>query len=100
MHKLAAAAVVVMCLAAPARAADDFEAQTTAQLEAGIEAKHPASYIMLAAKLFQAGRRDDAVFWFYLGQLRYRTHLAARRASIRAATGRCSRRSSRSSAGR
>jgi hypothetical protein len=78
MRKLAAAAVVVMCLAAPARAADGFEAQTTAQLEAGIEAKHPASYMMLAAKLFQAGRKDEAVFWFYLGQLRYRTHLAAR----------------------
>jgi hypothetical protein len=28
--------------------------------------------------MFRSGRQDDAVFIFYLGQLRYRTHLAAR----------------------
>lgn len=31
-----------------------------------------------AAELFGDGKKDEAVFWFYAGQLRYRIHLAAR----------------------
>lgn len=38
---------------------------------------HPASLVKHAADLWKVGRRDDAVFWFYLGQLRYRAYLAA-----------------------
>lgn len=41
--------------------------------------QHPAEYYRRAAALFQDGRKDDAVFIFYLGQLRYRAHLSARR---------------------
>lgn len=37
---------------------------------------HPAFHYVLAARLFEAGRRDEAVFWFYAGQLRYRIRLA------------------------
>ena len=51
--------------------------ETPEQLKAGIEAKHPATYYTLAAKLFEAGQKDEAIFWFYLGQLRYRFHLTA-----------------------
>ncbi len=43
----------------------------------GIGNQHPAAYYELAAKLFQEGKRDEAIFWFYLGQLRYRFHLEA-----------------------
>ncbi|HEU4380594.1 MAG TPA: hypothetical protein VFR73_18640 [Hyphomicrobiaceae bacterium] len=42
-------------------------------------AQHPAEYYKRASSLFGAGRKDDAVFIFYLGQLRYRAHLSARR---------------------
>jgi hypothetical protein len=42
-------------------------------------AGHPAEYYKQAANLFRSGRKDDAVFVFYLGQLRYRAHLSARR---------------------
>jgi len=38
--------------------------------------QHPALYYTLATRLFAAGRRDEAVFWFYAGQLRYRIRLA------------------------
>lgn len=38
--------------------------------------QHPSFYYILAQRLFAAGRRDDAVFWFYAGQLRYRIRLA------------------------
>lgn len=46
-------------------------------LKVGIEKNHPAAYYLLAAKLLKAGQKDEAVFWFYLGQLRYRFHLEA-----------------------
>lgn len=39
---------------------------------------HPSEYFVEAGKLFREGRRDDAVFLFYFGQMRYRTFLAAR----------------------
>jgi hypothetical protein len=40
--------------------------------------QHPAGYYKHAITLFDEGKKNDAVFVFYLGQLRYRTHLAAR----------------------
>src|SRR5215203_2937250 len=43
----------------------------------GLETQDPVAYYARAAKLFQAGRRDEAVFLYYLGQLRFRTYLAA-----------------------
>jgi hypothetical protein len=46
---------------------------------ASLAGQHPAEYYRRAAQLFGTGRKDDAVFIFYLGQLRYRAHLSARR---------------------
>jgi hypothetical protein len=51
--------------------------QTVEQLQAGIEGKHPAEYYLLAKALFGSGKKDEAVFWFYAGQLRFRYHLVA-----------------------
>ena len=45
------------------------------QLKNGIENQHPSAFYILALKLFTAGQKDDAVFWFYAGQLRYRVYL-------------------------
>src|SRR6516225_5758288 len=45
------------------------------QLKNGIENQHPTAFYILAEKLFAAGQKDDAVFWFYAGQLRYRVYL-------------------------
>lgn len=45
-------------------------------LVAIIPAQHPAAYYVLATRLMAANRQDDAVFWFYVGQLRYRIRLA------------------------
>jgi hypothetical protein len=58
--------------------ADDLSSQSAEQLAAGIEHKHPAAPLMLAQRLFAKGDKDQAVFWFYLGQLRYRAYLAAK----------------------
>ena len=38
--------------------------------------QHPSFYYILASRLLAEGRRDEAVFWFYAGQLRYRIRLA------------------------
>ena len=43
-------------------------------LQKGIEKQHPYCFYVLAMKLFKAGRKEDAVFWFYAGQLRYRVY--------------------------
>jgi hypothetical protein len=43
-----------------------------------LNGQHPSAYYQKAAELLKGNRKDDAVFIFYLGQLRYRTHLAAR----------------------
>lgn len=45
-------------------------------VEAELPSSHPSSYYFYAKRLFKAGRKDDAVFWFYAGQLRYRFHLS------------------------
>ncbi len=48
------------------------------QLKQGIEKKHPAEYYKLAQTLFvDPATKQEAVFWFYVGQLRYRYYLAA-----------------------
>jgi hypothetical protein len=38
--------------------------------------QHPAFYYVLASRLFAADRKDEAVFYYYAGQLRYRIRLA------------------------
>ena len=41
-----------------------------------VEHLHPVAMFFLAKRLFDAGRRDEAVFWFYEGQLRWKAHLS------------------------
>lgn len=49
----------------------DFE---PAQAETG----HPVQMYYYAGRLLEAGEMNEAAFWFYAGQLRYRVHLIAR----------------------
>lgn len=37
---------------------------------------HPSFYYLAAARLYEEARPDEAVFWMYAGQLRYRVRLA------------------------
>lgn len=41
-----------------------------------VEHLHPVAMMFLARRLFDAGRRDEAVFWFYEAQLRWKAHLS------------------------
>lgn len=52
--------------------------QSVTELKQGIEAEHPAAYYTLAQKLFaNEATKNEAIYWFYVGQLRFRYHLAA-----------------------
>ena len=68
-------AAAIMHLQEPDAAASDVPAADAGSSRAGIENKHPAAYYELAAQLLGSGEKDEAVFWFYAGQLRYRVHL-------------------------
>ena len=56
--------------------AQDYNAMGTDQLKADLPNAHPSAYYILASKLYDDGEADEAVFWLYAGQLRYRTHLS------------------------
>jgi len=71
MHRRLLAALPLLPLAPRPGRAD-------AALGARLNGEHPSAYYREAARLFAAGQRAQAVFVFYLGQLRYRTHLLAR----------------------
>lgn len=43
----------------------------------GITQKHPVTYIQIAAELLKRGDKNEAVVWYYVGQMRYRAHLMA-----------------------
>jgi hypothetical protein len=58
-----------------AASAQDPATLSIEQLRNGIENQHPSYFYILAGKLFAAGKKDAAVFWFYAGQLRYRVYL-------------------------
>ena len=45
------------------------------QLKSGMGNQHPSYFYILAEKLFAVGKKDEAVFWYYAGQLRYRVYL-------------------------
>lgn len=48
-----------------------------AQVVASLPDSHPAVLYAYASRLFEQGARDEAVMWFYAGQLRFRFHLRA-----------------------
>jgi hypothetical protein len=50
-------------------------AASTYQPPAELLTQHPATYLQLAGQLWGAGKREDALFCYYVGQLRYRFHL-------------------------
>lgn len=45
-------------------------------LATDVEHLHPVAMFFLAKRLSDAGRMEDALFWYYEGQLRWRAHLA------------------------
>ena len=46
-------------------------------VEKALPNEHPSAYYIYAGRLFNEGKKDDAVFWLYVGKLRYKLHLKA-----------------------
>lgn len=62
------------CATGPSSSLDpnlDFEPEQAATA-------HPVQMYYYAARLLEDGEMNEAAFWFYAGQLRYRVHLEAR----------------------
>ena len=55
----------------------DAVSKPEAEVEPRLAESHPTALYAYAKRLFEAGRKDDAVMWFYAGQLRFRYHLKA-----------------------
>ncbi len=77
-------ATIVLCLLTACSKPDrgdpllgDLKKLAPAQIEAALPNENPAAYYGYAIRLFDQGKKDDAVFWFYVGQLRSRFHLKA-----------------------
>lgn len=54
----------------------------TDQLMVDITRREPAMYYLLAARLLKEGRNDEAVFWYYVGQLRWRYYAMAHKDKV------------------
>jgi hypothetical protein len=70
------AAALVVSLPVSAREPDT--ARTIQQLEDGIQNKAPATYFALATELFRNNQKDEAAFWYFVGDLRYRASILAK----------------------
>jgi hypothetical protein len=46
-------------------------------VESALPASHPMAYYLYSVRLIKDGNRKDALFWYYVGELRYRFYLAA-----------------------
>jgi hypothetical protein len=55
----------------------DAMSRPEAEAESRLAESHPGALYAYARRMFDAGRKDDAVMWFYAGQLRFRYHLKA-----------------------
>ena len=55
----------------------DNSSDNSSSFEAKLTDAHPSEFYTYANKLFVAGHKDEAVFWFYVGELRYRFYLRA-----------------------
>lgn len=65
-----------LCAARPLTP-EDAASLPQAELVANLADSHPVVLYAYAKRLFAEGKRDEAVTWFYAGQLRFRFHLAA-----------------------
>jgi hypothetical protein len=61
---------------------DGFDQLSNAQIEQQAEDLHPGAMYILAARLLEEGRGQEAANWMYAGQLRYRFMLEAGQDSV------------------
>lgn len=71
------ASVFLALNACAALTPEEIKSLPPASIERSLPDEHPSSYYLYAVRLFAEGKKDDAVFWFYTGQIRFRAHLKA-----------------------
>jgi hypothetical protein len=49
----------------------------SAEVEKALPSSHPMAYYLYAGRLAHEGDKELALFWYYVGELRYRFYLAA-----------------------
>jgi hypothetical protein len=76
-RRLLSAFLISAALTGAANSAVSAQSEAVASEAAALSGKVPTEYYQRATALFQDGKKDDAVFLFYLGQMRYWTHLQA-----------------------
>jgi hypothetical protein len=62
----------------PALAREPESVRTIRQLEDGIQNKAPATYFALATELFRNNQKEEAAFWYFVGDIRYRASILAK----------------------
>lgn len=79
MRRLLSLLLLPIAVVAMAQPLEDDEAERlpAAQVEARLAESHPVESYRYAQRLFRQGKRDEAVTWFYIGQLRFRYRLLA-----------------------
>ena len=55
----------------------DTYSMTIKQLKANAEFMHPVGFYVLAMRLFKEDKKDESLFWFYIGSIRYRHFLSS-----------------------
>lgn len=48
-----------------------------ARVERALPASNPMAYYLYAGRLFHEGDKEGALFWYYVGEIRYRFYLEA-----------------------
>ena len=56
---------------------DEIASMSLEQIKKDAALIHPAGFYLLANRLFHEGNKDEAIFWFYVGSLRYRYYLSS-----------------------
>jgi hypothetical protein len=78
MLRLLFTTAAALVFSVPASAREPDTARTIQQLEDGIQNKAPATYFALATELFRNNQKDEAAFWYFVGDLRYRASILAK----------------------
>lgn len=68
--------VAVSVTAAPL-SMDQVNSLKPKEVELGLIESHPSMYFAYAIRLFKSGKQDNAVLWYYVGQIRYQQYLLA-----------------------
>jgi len=56
---------------------EEVVSMSIAELKKEAQLIHPVGFYLLAKKLFDEGEKDESLFWFYVGSIRYRYFLSS-----------------------